>query len=104
MFGENIDVLDFSAEPELSRIRINAYVEEVTKNNIKDLLPVGSVKTDTNIILANVAYFKGNWASKFDKGNTKKKIFYEHGQLPVYVEMMKQKSNFNYGKQFFRMF
>lgn len=104
MFGENIDVLDFSAEPELSRIRINAYVEEVTKNNIKDLLPVGSVKTDTNIILANVAYFKGNWASKFNQENTKKKIFYEHGQLPVYVGMMKQKSNFNYGKQFFRMF
>lgn len=98
IYNENIGVLDFGAKPELSRTRINSYVEGITKNHIKDLLPVGSVKTDTNIVLANAAYFKGNWATKFDTENTKKKIFYQHGQLPTYVEMMKQKGNFNYGK------
>lgn len=97
MFNENIDVLDFESEPELCRVRINELVEDVTKNNIQELLPAGSIRTDTNIVLLNAASFKGTWAAKFDKGNTKKKIFYQHGQLPVYVEMMKQKGNFNYG-------
>lgn len=97
MLGENIETMDFGAEPEESRNEINRFVERITKNNIKNLLPVGSIKTDTNAVLANAASFKGDWALKFDRENTKKKIFYEHGRLPVYVEMMKQKGNFNYG-------
>lgn len=97
MLGENIETMDFGAEPEQSRAQINQFVERVTRNNIKNLLPAGSIKTDTNAILANAASFKGDWALKFDKENTKKTIFYEHGRLPVYVEMMKQKGNYNYG-------
>lgn len=104
MFDESIDVLDFESEPELCRIRINEFIENITKNNIRDLLPAGSIKTDTNMVLANAASFKGIWMTKFDKGNTKKKIFYQHGQLPVYVEMMKQKGNFNYGMHMFECF
>lgn len=99
MLSENIEALDFGAEPEQSRIYINEFVERVTKNNIKNLMPVGSIKTDTNAVLANAASFKGDWALKFDKENTKKKIFYEHGRLPVYVEMMTQKGNFNHGTE-----
>lgn len=98
MFSDNIDALDFAAEPEQCRSQINSFVEEVTKNNIKDLLPPGAISTDTNVVLANAAYFKGNWASKFDKEDTQKKIFYEHSRMPVYVDMMKQKGYFNYGK------
>lgn len=98
MLNENIETMNFAAEPEQSRQEINDFVERITKTNIKELLPVGSIKTDTNAVLANAASFKGDWAFKFDKQNTKKKIFYEHGRLPVYVEMMKQKGNFNYGK------
>lgn len=99
MFAENIETLDFGAEPELSRNYINEFVAEVTRNSIQELLPIGSIKTDTNAILANAASFKGNWVSTFDRENTQSKIFYEHGRLPVYIEMMKQKGNFNYGTE-----
>lgn len=97
MFNENIETLDFATDPEQSRNQINQFVEDVTKNNIKDLLPPGSIGTDTNVVLANAAFFKGNWASKFDKEDTEKKIFYEHSRMPVYVDMMKQRGHFNYG-------
>lgn len=97
MLNENFETIDFITEPEQSRYQINRFVQRVTKNNIKELLPIGSIKTDTNAVLVNAASFKGDWAFKFDKENTKKKIFYEHGTLPVYVEMMKQKGNFKYG-------
>lgn len=97
MFSENIEKLDFATEPDQCRNQINSFVEEVTKNNIKDLLPPGSISTDTKVVLANAAYFKGHWTSKFDKEETQKKIFYEHSRMPVYVDMMKQKGSFNYG-------
>lgn len=98
MFGENIETLDFASDPDQCRTQINTFVEDVTKNNIKDLLPPGSISTETKVVLANAAYFKGNWGSKFDKEDTQKKIFYEHSRMPVYVDMMKQKGYFNYGK------
>lgn len=101
MFDANIETLDFASNPEQCRSQINTFVEDVTKNNIKDLLPPGSISTETKVVLANAAYFKGNWASKFDKEDTQKKIFYEHSRMPVYVDMMKQKGYFNYGKNEF---
>jgi serine protease inhibitor len=97
MFKDNIETLDFATEPEESRDQINKFVEEVTKENIKNLLPPGSIGTDTNVVLANAAFFKGNWASKFDVEDTQKKIFYEHSRMPVYVDMMRQRGYFNYG-------
>lgn len=97
MFKTNIEVMDFSAEPEECRNKINGFVEEVTKSYIKDLIPSGSITPETNVVLANAAFFKGNWASKFDKEDTQKKIFYEHSRMPVYVDMMRQRGYFNYG-------
>lgn len=89
--------MDFATQPDECRSRINGFVEEVTKNNIKELLPPGSISTDTKVVLANAAYFKGQWSSKFDKEDTQKKIFYEHSRMPVYVDMMRQRGSFNYG-------
>lgn len=98
MFNDNIETMDFASDPDQYRTQINEFVEQVTKNNIKDLLPPGAISTDTNVVLANAAYFKGMWASKFDKEDTEKKIFYEHSRMPVYVDMMRQRGYFNYGK------
>lgn len=97
MFNASIELLDFASQPEEARSQINKFVEDATKDNIKDLIPPGSIGTDTNVVLANAAFFKGNWASKFDKEDTEKKIFYEHSRMPVYVDMMRQRGNFNYG-------
>lgn len=97
MFNDSIKQLDFQVDPEKSRIEINGFVEEVTKKNIKDLLIPGSISEATELVVANAAFFKGQWASKFEKEDTEKKIFYDHGRMPVFVDMMRQRGNFNYG-------
>lgn len=101
MFNENIEIIDFAAEPEQGLAHINQFVAEATKDNIKNLLAPGSITSNTNVVLANAAFFKGNWASKFDKEDTQKKIFYEHSRMPVYVDMMRQRGYFNYGIHYF---
>lgn len=100
MFSENIEQLDFTENTEGCRAHINAFVEQVTQNNIKDLLVPGSVSSDTKLVVTNAAFFKGQWAAKFDKEDTKMDIFYDHGKMPIYVEMMKQRGHFNYGEYF----
>ena len=44
--------------------------------NFRDLIPSGAFDEGTKVVLANAAYFKGNWKSQFDSEETKKDNFY----------------------------
>lgn len=96
MLEDSIKVMNFTSNPERARGQINIFIEDVTKNMIKQLLPPNLITSDTESVLINAAYFKGNWVSKFNK-ETRKEIFYKDNNIPVYVDMMSQRGFFNYG-------
>lgn len=97
-FSENLEKLNFAKDAEGSRVKINNFVDDVTKGNIKDLLVPGSLTESTKLVLANAAYFKGQWASKFDPRATQKQIFYESGSKQTFVDMMQKTGHYNYGR------
>jgi serpin B len=75
---------DFLKAPEPSRQRINTWVGETTKGKIKDLLPPGSLSTETRLVLTNAIYFKGSWATAFTKSATRDEAFQaDSGSLNV---------------------
>jgi serpin B len=91
--------LDFSNRPEESRKIINSWVEDKTKEKIKDLFPQASIQSDTRLVLANAIYFKGNWARQFDPKNTATSDFYLDSKETIKVSMMNsfgEDSKFNY--------
>lgn len=90
--SKQIETVDFS-EPEARRAEINAFVQEVTQNYINDLLPPGSIQPYSKAILANAAFFKGFWKTKFDK--TEVKHFNSESSIPV--EMMHVRGHFRHG-------
>ena len=61
---------------------INDWVEEETKNKIKNLIEPEFLSQDTNLILVNAIYFKADWKYKFDKKKTEEKNFYVEGGNP----------------------
>jgi len=63
--------LDFISAAEASRGTINAWVEKETNQKIKNLLPQGTVTSDTRLVLTNAIYFKGDWTDPFKKEQTK---------------------------------
>lgn len=65
MFSDRIEQLNFADEPEQCTKHINHFVEEVTKNNIKNIIPPGKITSMTEIVIANAVYFKGNWVYGF---------------------------------------
>ena len=67
---------------------INDWVEEETKNKIKNLIKPESLGQDTNLILVNAIYFKADWKYKFDKTKTEEKDFYVEGGNPQKAPMM----------------
>ncbi|XP_041974127.1 serine protease inhibitor 88Ea-like [Aricia agestis] len=96
MLNDELEALNFHEKPAESRIHINDWVAKVTKNNIKDLLPEDGVSEATKVVLANAAYFKGVWASKFPAENTKKQVFFVNETRQTLVPFMRQKGHFHY--------
>lgn len=88
------DFVDFQANSEAARQRINSWAERSTKGKIKGLFGQGSVNADTRLVIANAIYFKGKWASRFEKSKTRPKPFWITSEKAVQVPMMSQKSTF----------
>lgn len=87
-FGGGFNEADFAANPDGERQRINKWVEEKTRDRIKELLLPPQVTKDTTMVLTNAIYFKGNWATQFDKKKTAKAPFKCDDKTTVDVLMM----------------
>jgi serpin B len=93
---EGVRQMDFIGAPEPARNTINGWVEDQTKNKIKDLLPPRSINQDTRLVLSNAIYFKGFWELQFKKTATKDEPFYSLNGKDVKVPMMRQTESFGY--------
>ena len=95
--GEAFDA-DFKRASERERQRINKWVENETKDKIKDLLPQGSVNSMTRLILTNAIYFKGQWEDQFEKDQTRDEYFWLNESQSETVPMMWKSDDFNYAQ------
>ena len=88
--------VDFVTATEAARRTINAWVERQTNQKIKDLLKPGVLKPLTRLVLTNAIYFKGDWASQFDKKLTRAMPFKLSASRTTKAPMMYQKAKFGY--------
>jgi serpin B len=95
-YGVTITPVDYAGDSEAARQQINAWVEEKTRDKIKELLKPDHVTPLTTLILVNAIYFKGNWASQFDPEDTDDAPFYRLAGDAVKAPMMRQKARFGY--------
>ena len=87
--------LDF-ANGEEARSIINKWVEEKTRDKIKELIPSGSISELTKLVLVNAVYFKGNWKDMFEVKETKKEDFTLLDGSKAQVDMMTRKGKYNH--------
>ncbi|CRK55574.1 Serine protease inhibitor (serpin family) [Alloactinosynnema sp. L-07] len=66
----------FRTEPVKARDEINADVAETTRGLIPELLPEGSINSDTVSALVNALYLKCAWRNKFSEFLTEPKPFH----------------------------
>lgn len=69
--------LAFSEDTQRARHHINAWVERQTAERIRELLPEGSVTSDTRLVLVNAVHFLGAWQQKFEKALTRAAPFFD---------------------------
>jgi len=74
-YGSGVRLTDFAGDPEGSRRDINAWVADQTEGKIPELVPSGSIDTDTLIALVNAVYFKAPWLEAFERNFNETKDF-----------------------------
>lgn len=96
LFDAGCYQVDFIHETENTRQEINAWIEEKTKDRIKNLIPSGGVNRDTELVISNAIYFKGQWKTKFRWWKTRKSDFFVTADYKVKVPLMHLKEKFKY--------
>lgn len=76
-YNGGLKQVDFIHASESARIQINTWVEEQTRDKIKNLIPPGGVNSTTRLALVNAVYFKGLWSEQFDKKLTRNESFHQ---------------------------
>ena len=95
-YGAGMQLVDFVNSPDPSRIKINDWVADQTKNKIKDLLPEGSINPLTRLVLTNAIYFKASWLNQFSPNATHKDLFTLLDGSTVDVNMMSREAGMRY--------
>lgn len=87
-YGAGLRLLDYVLEPEKSRIKINDWVSDQTKERIHDLIPQGAINSDTRLVLSNAIYFKATWLEPFEESLTEDGFFYGLDGQEITTPMM----------------
>ncbi len=93
-----LEQISFS-KPDRARTKINSWVEDQTRERIKDLIPEGGVTAETRLVLVNALYFKAAWKDDFNKALTANLPFLVNGSSPAPVPTMYQQENYGYTKE-----
>ncbi len=87
---------DLKKDAEAAREKINAWIEEKTREKIKQLLSPGTVTDSTRLILTNAIYFKGRWMEEFDEDRTRDARFTLLGGDKIMTPMMNRTHEYGY--------
>jgi len=97
-YGAGLQLLDFARAPEPSRAAINRWVTRETEGKIRDVLPEGSVDTQTVLVLTDAIYFKAKWDCPFKEKDTRAGAFHPLRGRDITVDMMWQTEEFKYAE------
>ena len=88
IYGAPLQEVDFASDPEAGREVVNQWVSDQTMTHIPELFPVGSISSNTKLVLANAVYMNAPWKHTFDPDNTRPMPFTtESGEL-IETDMM----------------
>ncbi|KAL0751752.1 hypothetical protein Bca101_033755 [Brassica carinata] len=82
------------------RMEVNEWASRHTNALIQNMLPHGSVRSDTDWIYGNAIYFKGAWKNKFPKSLTSEEEFYHLDGTSTSVPFMTTTSRMQYVREY----
>ncbi|MFM1944373.1 MAG: hypothetical protein RI897_3355 [Verrucomicrobiota bacterium] len=90
--------VDFKADAEGARLRVNQWVAGETKDKIRDLIPIGILDCYTRMVLVNAVYLRAPWQESFNERSTRPLPFHLAGGRDLQVPTMMHQSDLGYSK------
>lgn len=97
-YAAPFETLDFVNDPAGAAKHINVWVEEQTRQRIRNLIPAGALDNLTRLVLVNAIYLKAPWAEPFQTSATKPGPFRVNGGKSFDVSMMMQRNELPYAR------
>lgn len=97
-YGAGMRIVDFLHSAEPARAAINGWVENETNQKIVDLLPPGSITTDTRMVLVNAIYFNAAWSTPFDTNATHTEAFSRLDGVTSTASVMEHEDSYAYAQ------
>lgn len=91
--------MDFIRDASAARLEINAWVEDQTRQRIRDLIPTDGIDRDTRLVLVNALYLKAPWAEEFSTNLTKLRPFHINGGATQDVPTMERQARFGFAER-----
>src|SRR5215471_9001174 len=91
-----MNLVDFRHAAEAVRVTINQWIEQRTRQKIRDFIPSGGLGAETRLVLVNAVYFKGTWLRQFRSAATRDEPFHLEVGGTVQVPLMHQREEIQY--------
>lgn len=95
-FASEVAPVDFAHDSDAARRRINSWVETKTQQMIRDLLPPGTPKPNSRLVIANAIYFKAKWVAPFEHNATRDAAFHTDASHDVQLPAMHRRGSYAY--------
>ena len=97
VYAAPLEPLDFRGAADGSRVHINGWVAQHTRDRIRDLLPPRSIDADTRLVLVNAVYLDARWLVPFERTATRDAPFTTSAGESVSVPTMNRRGSFAVG-------
>ena len=92
------ETMDFIKDAAGATTHINTWVEEQTRDRIRDLIPAGALDSYTRLVLVNAIYLKAPWNEPFSETATQPMPFHLAAVPAVNVPTMYVKCSLGYAE------
>jgi serpin B len=97
-YSAPLQPLDFVRHAPAARQEINAWVQNQTRERIRDLIPPDGVDRETRLVLVNAIYLKAPWENEFPGTATKTRPFHVGGGAATDVPTMVRQARLGFSR------
>ena len=98
-YGAPFQPADFTNNAAGETKTINAWVEQQTRQRIRNVVPEGALNRDTRLLLVNAIYLKASWQNAIDKYLTRPHAFHLENGEAAEVPTMTHQGPMGYAKE-----
>ena len=99
LYAAPFEAVDFESHPDRERQSINRWVEEKTRDRIRELIPPDGIDEDTRLVLVNAIHLQAPWQEPFPESATRPAPFYLNPGKAIDVPTLRRQGRLGFAQR-----